>query len=47
MAKGDRISKKSRYIPKRLIARVEKIEAEKVSVKEILEVLIGKSKSQK
>ena len=45
---GDRTSKKSRYIPKRLVARVEKMEAEKVSVREILEALISKGKrSQK
>ena len=36
---GDRLLKKSRYIPKRLLARVEKMEAEKVSVREILKVL--------
>ena len=36
---GDRLTKKSRYIPKRLLVRVEKMEAEKVAVKEILEVL--------
>ncbi|WP_449002929.1 hypothetical protein [Myxosarcina sp. GI1(2024)] len=36
---GDRLTKKSRYIPKRLVARVEKMEAEKVSVREILGVL--------
>jgi hypothetical protein len=36
---GDRLSKKSRYIPKRLLARVEKLEAEKAPVMEILEVL--------
>lgn len=45
---GDCTSKKSRYIPKRLVARVEKMEAEKVSVREILAVLISKGKrSQK
>ena len=38
---GDRINKKSKYIPKRLVARVERMETEKVSVKEILEVLRG------
>ena len=38
---GDRVSKKSRYIPKRLVARVEKMEAEKVPVKDILAVLGG------
>jgi hypothetical protein len=37
---GDRLIKKSRYIPKRLLARVEKLEAEKAPVKEIL-VLLG------
>ena len=37
--KCDRLTKKSRYIPKRLLARVEKMEAEKVAVREILEVL--------
>jgi hypothetical protein len=36
---GDRLSKKSRYIPKRLLARVEKLEVEKAPVREILEVL--------
>jgi hypothetical protein len=36
---GDRLSKKSRYIPKRLVARVEKLEAEKAPVRKILEVL--------
>jgi hypothetical protein len=36
---GDRLTKKSRYIPKRLLARVEKLEAEKAPVREILEVL--------
>lgn len=39
---GDRTSKKSRYIPKRLLARVEKLEAEKAPVREILKVLISK-----
>ncbi|MGV2830769.1 hypothetical protein [Myxosarcina sp. GI1(2024)] len=36
---GDRLTKKSRYIPKRLLARVEKMEAEKLPVREILVVL--------
>jgi hypothetical protein len=36
---GDRLIKKSRYIPKRLLARVEKLEASKAPVREILEVL--------
>jgi hypothetical protein len=42
---GDRLSKKSRYIPKRLVARVEKMNNEKAPVEEILKVL--KDKSQK
>ena len=41
---GDRVTKKSKYIPKRLVARVEKMEVDKVSVREILEVLTNKSK---
>ncbi|MEO0012098.1 MAG: hypothetical protein RLZZ535_487 [Cyanobacteriota bacterium] len=36
---SDRLTKKSRYIPKPLLARVEKLEAEKAPVREILEVL--------
>ncbi|MGL5075787.1 MAG: hypothetical protein ACRDBG_08080 [Waterburya sp.] len=36
---GDRLTKKSRYIPKRSLARVEKLEAEKAPVRKILEVL--------
>ena len=44
---GDRKSKKSRYIPKRLVAQVEKMNAEKVSVIKILEVLITKDKRSK
>jgi len=36
---GDRQVKKSRYIPRRLLARVEELEAEKVAVKKILSVL--------
>ncbi len=45
---GDRLIKKSRYIPKRLLAKIEKLEAEKVAVREILEVLTSKNKrSQK
>jgi hypothetical protein len=36
---GDRLIKKSRYIPKRLLSRVEKMEAEKAAVREILVVL--------
>jgi hypothetical protein len=36
---GDRLSKKSRYIPKRSLARVEKLEGSKAPVRAILEVL--------
>jgi hypothetical protein len=36
---GDRITKKSKYIPRRLLARVEELETQKAPVKEILEVL--------
>jgi hypothetical protein len=36
---SDRLTKKSRYIPKRLLARVEKLEMEKAPVRAILEVL--------
>ena len=36
---GDRLTKKSRYIPKRLVQKVERLEKEKVLVREILEVL--------
>lgn len=36
---GDRLTKKSRYIPKRLLARVEKLEGSKAPVREILKVL--------
>ena len=43
---GDRVTKKSRYIPKRLVQKVEKMETEKVSVKEILEVLKNRSKTK-
>ncbi len=40
---GARTCKKSRYIPKRLLARVEKMEALKAPVREILEVLTSKN----
>ena len=36
---GDRVVKKSRYIPKRLVPKVERMNQEKVSVRKILEVL--------
>ena len=38
-SEGDCISKKSRYIPKRLVQRVEKMNNEKVAVKKIVGVL--------
>ncbi len=38
-SKGDRVIKKSRYIPKRLVPKVERMNEEKVSVRKILEVL--------
>ena len=38
-SEGDRIIKKSRYIPKRLVPKVERMNEEKVSVRKILEVL--------
>ena len=36
---GDRLIKKSRYIPKRLVPKVERMNQEKVAVRKILEVL--------
>ena len=44
---GDRVTKKSRYIPKRLLAKVEKMNNEKVPVEEILRVLRNRSKRKK
>jgi hypothetical protein len=41
---GDRITKKSKYIPRRLLARVSELEAQKVPVEEILKVLGGRKK---
>lgn len=41
---ANRQSKKSRYIPRRLLARVEKLEMEKAPVREILEILKGRKK---
>ncbi len=38
-SQGDRIIKKSRYIPKRLVPKVERMNQEKAAVREILEVL--------
>ena len=45
--KGDRITKKSRYIPNRLVTRVQRMEAERTPVKTILKVLAGKNKRSK
>jgi hypothetical protein len=42
---GDRLTKKSRYIPKRLLARVEKLEMGKAPVRSILKVLGMKGES--
>ena len=39
LAKSDRSCQKSRYIPKRLVAKAERMNREKVAVREILEVL--------
>ncbi|MHC5823021.1 MAG: hypothetical protein ACYT04_46120, partial [Nostoc sp.] len=36
---GDRLVKKCKYIPKRLLSRIEKLEADKAPVREILSVL--------
>ena len=36
---GERLTKKSRYIPKRLVQKVERMNGEKVAVRRILEVL--------
>ena len=44
---GDRITKKSRYIPNRLVTRVQVMEAERTPVKTILEVLASKNKRSK
>lgn len=37
--KGDRLLKKTKYIPKRLVAKIQEMEAEKVPVREILRLL--------
>ena len=38
-SKGDRLIKSSKYIPKRLISQVQRLEEEKAPVKEVLKVL--------
>ena len=43
-SKGDRLTKKSKYIPKNKRAQIEKMNDEKVPVREILKVLQSKSK---
>lgn len=40
--KGDRLTKRTKYIPKRLVAKIQEMEWEKAPVKEILKVLGGK-----
>lgn len=46
-SEGDRIDKGSKYIPKRLVQKIERMNIEKVAVREILEVLRGRSKKKK
>jgi hypothetical protein len=36
---GDRLVKKCKYIPKRLLSRIEKLEANKAPVRDILSIL--------
>ena len=43
---GERLTKKSRYIPKRLVPKVEKMNNEKAPVEKILKVLQNRVKSQ-
>ncbi|MGB5632181.1 MAG: hypothetical protein WBM44_00495 [Waterburya sp.] len=43
---GDRTSKKCKYIPKKLRSQVEKMNAEKVPVEEILKVLRNRSRKK-
>lgn len=38
-SKGDRLLKKTKYIPKRLVAKIQELEQEKVPVVEILRIL--------
>ena len=44
---GDRLVKKSRYIPKRLVQKVKRMNDEKVPVEEILKILKNRSKRKK
>lgn len=41
---GDRLLKKSKYIPKRLVQKIERMNSEKAAVREILEVFQSKRK---
>ena len=41
---GDRVTKKSRYIPKNKVSKVERMNSEKVPVEKILKVLKSRSK---
>ena len=45
--KCNRLIKKSRYIPKRLVSKVERMNNEKVAVNGILEVLKNRNKKTK
>ncbi|MGB5710901.1 MAG: hypothetical protein WBM44_08310 [Waterburya sp.] len=45
--KSDRLSLKSKYIPKRLITKVERMNDDQVPVQQILNVLRNRSKSQR
>jgi hypothetical protein len=45
--KGDVVVKKSRYIPKRLLQKIERMNDEKMPVVEILKVLKNRSKKKK
>jgi hypothetical protein len=40
--KSDRLLKSSKYIPKRLLKRIQEMKREKTAVKEILQVLRAK-----
>lgn len=46
-SKGDRITKSSKYIPKKLESRILRMNQEKAPVEEILKVLNSKSKKKK
>lgn len=46
-SEGNRTIRKSKYIPKRLLLKIERMNREKIAVKGILEVLKGSSKRKK